>query len=216
MLPRRGGAQAYTLAGYSTAGQIDDVQPHAKPRTLTLFADFVCPFSFLVVRGLLALADELEVDVVHRAFELTPAPLPLPPAPDDAQWAIVAAIADEAGIKINRPHFVARTRKAHEALKFAEGEGAGAAMRHAIYDGYFLKGLDVGRIDILMSIAADAGLDRFAMKVALDVDAHVESVLTDRAAAEQLEITGTPALIAGDDVHLGYLSAEQLRTWLGD
>lgn len=216
MVGRQGGAQARVLVGYGVAGQIAVVPPDAKRRTLTLFADFVCPFSYLTVRGLAVLGDELRIDVAYRAFELAPPPSQLPQPPDEAQWSMVAAVASEAGITIERPRFVARTRKAHEAAKYAEQQGAGAAMRRAIYEGYFVNGLDIGRIDVLTSMAADAGLDRFAMKVALDVDVHIDDVLADRATAEAMEITGTPALLAGDDVHIGYLSAKQMRSWLGD
>jgi predicted DsbA family dithiol-disulfide isomerase len=185
-------------------------------RTVVLFADYVCPFSYLAVTGLEAVAGQLGLQVERRAFELSPMPGPVAQPATDEAWAIVRELAETTGLQIERPAFVPRTRKAHEIVKFAGLNGMGAAMDKAVFEAYFGRGADIGRIDVLVEIATSLGLDPMSAKIALDLDTHTDAVLADRAEAERAEITGTPALVAGAEVHVGLLSEQQLREWLGD
>jgi len=157
-------------------------------RTLTVFADYVCPYSYQAAGDLSTLAGELGVRVEWRAFELTPTPVPT-----------------------TKP----RTRKAHEAVKFATTLGKGSELHSAIFQAFFEANQDIGRIDVLVEIGGSVGIDRTDLKVVLDVDTYTDAVLADREHAEQLEIIGTPAYVAGPDVRVGYISPEHLRDWLG-
>jgi len=181
-----------------------------------MFMDYTCPFSFLTTHQLERVAHDLHVSVERCAFELSPAPQPVAPAPSEQQWATIADLAAQAAVVLRRPAFVPRTRKAHEATKFAAKVGMAEVLERAIFEAYFTRAEDIGRIDVLVDIGAAAGIDRFDLKLALDLDVHTDDVVSDRRRAEALEITGTPALLAGNDLHVGYLSEKQLRDWLGD
>lgn len=202
------------LAVAAADGQIARVEQSVEKRTITVFADYVCPFSYLTGRALAEVARDLQIDVVRRAFELSPPELRAAPVLSDEGWEMVQQVAAEHGVELQRPRFVPRTRKAHEAVKFASMQGLAAALDHALYQAYFEQGADIGRIDVLVEVGVQVGLDPTALKIALDLDVHTEDVLADRTLAEELEITGTPALVAGADVHMGLLSQEQLRDWL--
>lgn len=163
-------------------------QEEAPVRALTVFADYVCPYSYQAAAELSTVAADLGWQVIRRAFELTPAPLPT-----------------------TKP----RTRKAHEAVKFAATVAKGDDLHRAIFEAFFEHGLDIGRIDVVVEIGAGVGIDRSELKVVLDVDTFTEAVATDRDLAERLEIDGTPAYILGDDVRIGYMTPAHLRAWLG-
>lgn len=184
-------------------------------RVLVVFADYVCPFSYLSLHALERAADGLAVTTEWRAFELRPSPAPLREASADAEWLIAEQLAAEAGIVLTRPTHQPRTRKAHEATKFAATVGMDTPLRRAIFVAHF-AGRDIGRIDVLVDVASSVGIDPLALKVALDVDAHTDDVAADAALAHSLEIEGTPAFVAGGDVRIGYLSVEHLRDWLKD
>jgi predicted DsbA family dithiol-disulfide isomerase len=183
---------------------------------ITFFADYVCPFSYLAQRGV----DELEaagaIVVTRRAFELRPPGQPALPPFADEEWAIVTDVASQHGLTLARPSLRPRTRKAHEAVKLAGTLGKDAEMHRAIFEAYFTRGRDIGRIDVLAEIGTGVGIDHTALKVAMDVDVHTEDVLADEALAQHLEIEGTPAFVVGRDVRFGYMSAEHLRDWLKD
>ena len=189
------------------------VADQANGREITVFADYVCPFSYLSLEGLEAQA--ASGMVVHwRAFELRPAQTPLLGPFADAEWQMVQAVAAEHGSELTRPSVRPRTRKAHEATRLAQTLDRGDAMRRAIFDAYFRENRDIGRIDVLVEIGAGIGIEPAAMKVALDVDVHTADVEADQELASTLGIEGTPAFIAGADIRLGYLSADHLREWL--
>lgn len=185
-------------------------------RSITVFADYVCPFSYLASFGIERVTGELGLRVEWRAFELRPAPLPQLSAISEAEWSVVSEVAAAAGITLQRPISQPRTRKAHEATKYAATMGLEPRFQRAIFAAHFREGRDIGRIDVLVEIAEALGVDRTAIKVALDVDAHTADVIADAALAHRLEIDGTPAFVAGETVCIGYMSEDHLRDWLKD
>jgi predicted DsbA family dithiol-disulfide isomerase len=189
------------------------VADQAHGREITVFTDYVCPYSYLSLEGLEAqVASGM---IVHwRAFELRPQPTPALGSFADAEWEMVQAVAVEHGIELMRPAARPRTRKAHEASRLAQTLDLAAEMRRAIFEAYFRENRDIGRIDVLVDIGAGIGIEPAAMKVALDVDVHTADVAADQELAYRLGIEGTPAFIAGADMRLGYLSADHLREWL--
>ncbi len=180
-----------------------------------IVSDFTCPFSYVTEAALLRVAAETGAEVRHRAFELYPAPAPLP-LDAEMDWKdALAPLAAEAGVTLLRPGYQSRTRKAHEAARFAEEHGLGDAMRMAIYAAYFTEGRDVGRIDVLVEVGESAGLDRTELKVVLDIDRFTGSVLADEAWAERSGIGSVPTLVVGagpeSEVWVGAQSYAALR-----
>ena len=172
--------------------------------SVTIFADFTCPFCYVTERALLSLAERHRLEVRPKALELYPAPAALPDPPQDpGELATAAPLAAERAMKLAPPSFRPRTRKAHEAAAFAAGagaeaaRGAGGAMRRAIYDAYWREGSDIGRIDVLMALAERVGLDPIELRIALDIDRERDVVLADQALAERLGVTQVPTLYLG-------------------
>jgi predicted DsbA family dithiol-disulfide isomerase len=160
----------------------------------TVFSDFSCPYSYVTEETLRSLVEgELVVD--HRAYELFPEPEPLGAAQEvDLS---LADLATRAGIELRTPDFRPRTRKAHEAARFARGSGVEGEMRRAIFAAYLGEGRDIGRIDVLTELAAGIGLDPEELKIALDIDRYRPDVLHDLDVARRLRIPGTPAVFVG-------------------
>lgn len=177
---------------------------------LRVFADYICPFSYLALLNERGLGIEPE----RYAFELRPPGTPPLGAADDREWGLVTELSASAGMELARPSARPRTRKAHEAAKFAALTGRADAMHRAIFDAYFRYGRDIGRIDVLVEIGRDSGLDPLALKIALDVDSYTHEVVADEELAATLEITGTPTFVAGGEMLSGYIGAEQLKSWL--
>lgn len=165
---------------------------------VVVFSDFVCPFSYVTEAALRRLASEMPLELVHRPFELYPAPEPLPDALPGGWMELLRPLAEEAGVALLREPAPVRTAKAHEAARFAEGRGAGPAMREALFRAVFAEGRDVGRIDVLASLAAAAGLDPTEARVVLDVDALADEVARAGAAARRAGVASTPTLVVGE------------------
>jgi predicted DsbA family dithiol-disulfide isomerase len=163
---------------------------------VVVFADFACPFSYVTEAALRRMEAAGEVEPTYLAWELYPAPAPLPSA-DAGEWLdALRPLADELGLPLRVPAPV-RTRKAHEAAAFAQSKDAGAAMREALFAAHFARGLDIGRIDVLAEIGEGVGLDRSELKVVLDVDSLAARVQAEQAAARRAGVQGVPTIVAG-------------------
>lgn len=166
---------------------------------ITLFSDFTCPFSYVTEVGLRrVMGGGGAGEVRYLALELYPAPgEPVAPAEEEGWEEAVRPLAERLGIALRAPGFRPRTRKAHEAARFAEERGVGDAMREAIYRAYWAEERDIGRVDVLMEIVAPLGVDPVDLKIALDIDRYSESVVHDLRLAERLRVPGVPTLFIG-------------------
>jgi predicted DsbA family dithiol-disulfide isomerase len=165
-------------------------------RSVTLFGDFTCPFSYFAESLLRGIDDGLEI--ATRAFELYPEPDELPPlAFTTEEWETIRSLASHTGIAISDVRMRPRTRKAHEASKFASTLGKEAEMRREIFGAYFSDGWDIGRIDVLVELAGRIAIDPDELRIALDIDRHHDAVLHDLHVADRLGIRSTPTIFFG-------------------
>lgn len=196
------------------------MNPHAprmpaSPLAVTVFADFASPHCWVTEAALRSLAGEHRVDLRYRAVEMHPVPAPLPAGEEVARWAADAAPgAAAAGLTIREQAFVPRTRKAHEACRFAAEHGLEGALRDALYRAYWGEGLDIGRIDVLAGIGEGIGLDPVDLKIALDIDRFGEAVQDDAGIARRLNVRVVPTVYVGSGPGARILVGMQSRSGL--
>jgi predicted DsbA family dithiol-disulfide isomerase len=144
--------------------------------------------------------EEPEIEVVWRAFELRPEPVPtLDPQGEyltrvwrDAVYPMAARL----GITMRLPPVQPRSRRAHEAAKWAHAEGRFADFNAALFRAIFERGEDIADPVVLSNLAAALELDAAALRRALDSREFEAAVLADERDAEQLGVTGVPAFVA--------------------
>jgi predicted DsbA family dithiol-disulfide isomerase len=143
---------------------------------------------------------ETDLEIVWRAFELRPEPVPtLPPDGEYLQRAwnsSVYPLAEKMGIKMNLPPVQPRSRLAHEAAQWARTQGKFEEMNAAIFRAFFERGEDVGKTEILISLAANLNLDADSLRDSLENGEFTESVLADEEEAEFIGVSGVPAFVA--------------------
>jgi predicted DsbA family dithiol-disulfide isomerase len=165
---------------------------------VVIFSDFTCPFSYVTEVALRRRVAEGGVEVQYRAFELYPAPAPLPAPERPGSWEeALRPLASAEGLELRAQAHLPRTRKAHEAARFAHEHDRGDAMRDAVFAAYWIDGRDIGRVDVLVDLGARVGLNSTELKIALDIDDYADSVARDRAAALRAGLTGVPSLMIG-------------------
>lgn len=186
---------------------------------VTVFADFVCPFSYVTEAALRGLGDE-GVQRVYRAYELYPEGGGSVERVSEEDWSTLERLAEFQGIPLTRPEQVPATRKAHELSRFAREGGREEEVRAAIYRAYWEDGADIGRVDVLRAIAAGAGFDPEDAKIALDIDRFTDEVVADEELARRLRVPGTPTLFLGTGPRAGVLAGAHgpgvLRTMIED
>ena len=182
---------------------------------IVVWSDYVCPFCYLEVPVLDQIRRELgeEVAVDWRAFELRPDPAPsLDPNAEYLHrvWnQSVYPMAKERGLSLSLPPVQPRSRKAHEAAEFARESGLLDEMSRALFRAFFEEGQDLGDLEVLLDVGESIGLDRSDLREALEKDRYTEKVVEDEHLAQQVGITGVPALVITGGRHAYLLSGAQ-------
>ena len=186
-----------------------------RPRVeVEIWSDVVCPWCYIGKRrfekAVAELADEIDVDIVFRPYQLDPTASPGKAGPvietyakkfggyERAQAIIdhVTEVAAESGIQFRMDRALrANTLLAHRLLWLAQATGQQLALKERLLQAYFIDGLDVGDPHVLADCAADVGLDHDRVLGFLDSDDGLAEVRAELQAAAELEITAVPTFV---------------------
>jgi predicted DsbA family dithiol-disulfide isomerase len=87
------------------------------------------------------------------------------------------------------------TVKAHELLHFAKAKGLQHEMEERLMAAYFTEGRHVGRIDDLVALAEEVGLDAGEARSALESAEYLPAVRADQEQARAYGINGVPFFV---------------------
>ena len=195
---------------------------------LDIFADPVCPWCYLAKAQL---DRALEARSAHpfvlswHPFQLNPT---LPPeGMDRGAWlrARFGAQADQAdlpvleaaraaGVALNLPIItrMPNTLNAHRLLHWAGIEGAQTPVMSALLRAYWRDGRDIGQTEVLVQIAADAGLDAAMIRRLLATEADTDTIRLRETHARERGIVSVPTFIL-DNTHV-ITGAQPARLWM--
>ena len=181
------------------------------------YFDFLDPLSYLVGLELTRLDPTDTVEIRWVGVELRPPPSPLIAQDDQAlahRWRDARTVAQRLGITFDPPALAPWTRKAHELVLHAAESELDALVRTRVFEAYLLDGLDIGRVDVLVAIARDAGLDTTESKAVLDVDRFEAAAADAMATAVDAGITDVPTLLREGRQLRGFHNHAALGTFL--
>lgn len=185
--------------------------------TVRLFFDYIDPGSFLLDLRLERAAGERGVSVERVPFEVRPPPeAPIDPGADawSRYWASMVEEAVDEGLELREPVRLPWTRKAHELGLQGREKGRFEEVHRALFRAFLSEGRDLGRVDVLVELAGQCGLDPGETKAALDVDRHTGELERLRVAGEAEGVRGVPTLLAGGRSLAGVPSREELEAFL--
>ena len=186
------------------------------PITIDVVSDAVCPWCYLGQKRLdqaLAAAPEIEASVRWRPYQLDPA---IPAEGLDRKAYMEAKFGDtgrleaaherlialglEAGIAFafDRIEVAPNTLDAHRLIRWAAGSGDADAQGKVVrrlFKAYFEDGRDIGRPEILVGIAGDAGMDAALVETLLATDADRDAVRGEIETARRMGVTGVPCFL---------------------
>jgi predicted DsbA family dithiol-disulfide isomerase len=140
------------------------------------------------------------VKIVWRALELRPEPVPtLPPGGEylTRVWRdSVYPLAERLGVTMKLPPVQPRSRRAHEAAKWAASVGRFDEYNDAVFRAFFERGEDICETEVLVNLAATMGLDGEGLRSSLDQLEFEGPVLADEHEAQMLGVRGVPAFVA--------------------
>jgi predicted DsbA family dithiol-disulfide isomerase len=195
--------------------------------------DLVCPWCFLGIRRLrrtLRARPDIAAELIWRPFLLNPdlAPQGVPRqeylvrkfgGEERARrlHGTIAELGRAEGIafRFERIRRVPHSLDAHRLVRWAGRFGLADAMVDAVFDAYFLDGVDIGEPTALAQVATRLGLDGIAARRFLATAAEVEAVHADNLRAHRLGINGVPCfVVAGRHAIAGAQEPEVLERLL--
>jgi predicted DsbA family dithiol-disulfide isomerase len=104
----------------------------------------------------------------------------------------------QVGLELKNHDRLINSRPALQAAEFARAAGLFEAMHRALFDAYWLDGLDISDLGVLRPIGTRVGLDADGMEAAVRANAYGEYLDARRAEALDLTISGIPAHVVAD------------------
>ncbi|GAB3599004.1 DsbA family oxidoreductase [Microbacterium tumbae] len=190
----------------------------SEPISIDIWSDIACPWCYIgkrnLEKGLEAVAgddDVPEVVVTFHSFELSP-DTPVDFHGDEVDFLSghkgmpreqvqqmldrVTGVASEAGLEYRFDLLQhTNTVKAHELLHHAKAKGLQHEMEERLMSGYFTEGKHIGRIDDLVQLAVEVGLDAEEARAALESERFLPAVRQDQAQAQAYGIQGVPFFV---------------------
>lgn len=186
----------------------------SEPIRVDVWADIACPWCYIGKRrmeaGIASFADR-DVAVRHHSFQLDPT------TPEDFEGGAAEYLARHKGIPEDRARAMqahvtsvaaseglaydfdsqrpANSHRAHQMVHLAREHGVENEVVEGLYRAHFVDGRHIGRIEELVAIAADAGLDHDIATRALTAGTYASAVDADIALAARLGVTGVPFFV---------------------
>jgi len=186
--------------------------------SIDIWSDIACPWCYIgkrnLEKGLEAVAsddDAPQVNITFHSFELSPdTPVDfdgdeidflaghkgMPREQVEQMLSHVTGVAEGAGLAYRFDLLQhTNTVKAHELLHFAKAQGVQHEMEERLMSAYFTEGKHVGRIDDLVELAVEVGLNPDDTREALVSARHLADVRQDQAQAQAYGIQGVPFFV---------------------
>jgi predicted DsbA family dithiol-disulfide isomerase len=199
-------------------GDVTEQRETAEPLRVVVFADFVCPYSFLAVDQIDRLAREYDVKPLWRPYWLHPetppegTPCARTPERVERLRAWIKDMAPEQYSRMRIPEKRQYSFLAFEALEFAYDHGLDFPFKTALYDLMWTEGADIGEPETLMTATERVGLDAAELQIALDEHFYAERALEAIKQARGIGITNTPTIFLGKTRINGWTYYEVLQS----
>jgi predicted DsbA family dithiol-disulfide isomerase len=131
---------------------------------------------------------------------MPPEGMPRPAKPGEANELSpsVKHLADEIGLKMKRPDFIACSRPALEAAEYAKEKGKFEEFHLAVFRAYWEDARNIGLLPVLTEIAGNCGLDGVELERVLKEGRYAAAIETQNREAGELGVTGIPAYLVGN------------------
>lgn len=181
-----------------------ETQP-AQTFPVVIFADFVCPYSFLASRQVDRLAEEYDLQPLWRPHWLHPETPPegqpyeksANPERRQATFKWLQEMEPEIAARMKMPDRRHFSFFAFEALEYAQDYGQALPFKSAVFDALWVEGKDIGKVETLQAAAEKVGLDAEDLGQALFEKDYVTRTVEAVETAHRIGIANTPTFILG-------------------
>lgn len=179
---------------------------------IEVWSDVLCPFCYIGKRKFEAAVEHFagknDIQVIWKSYQLMP---DMPGNPGKSVYQMVSEkhgitleqskamhsqltqTAKEVGLVYNFDKAVPiNTLKAHQLIQFAKAPGKQEEAEEILFHSYFTDGKNIDDVPTLLDLGATIGLDRAALKDALEKGTYISNVQADIKEAQQFGVRGVP------------------------
>jgi predicted DsbA family dithiol-disulfide isomerase len=114
-----------------------------------------------------------------------------------AMHARMKALMDAEGLPYGTRTHTYNSRLAQELGKWADSQPGSDAIHDALFRAYFVEGLNLSRIDVLLDVARSVGLPAEAAREVIEKRTFKAAVDADWTKARAYGVTGVPTFVSG-------------------
>lgn len=170
-----------------------------------VWSDFVCPFCMIAEQPLLEAVQAFggPVDIEWMPFELRPHPTPTLRPEDPYLQAVwpqsVYPVAARFGVTLKLPSVSPQpyTALAWQGYQYARAHDRGHVYNDRVLRAFFQQDQDIGRVEVLVRVALQIGLDAVDFEAALIDGRYREAHAQAQAQARAQGVSAVPAFRIG-------------------
>ncbi len=191
------------------------------PLPVIVFADFICPYSYIALDQMEDLTRDYNVELLWRPHWLHPevpttgAAMPAQAAPEERRERTLAwlrEMAPERAARMRFPDKLQFSLFAFEALEFAQDRGLALPFKTAVFEALWIEGCDIGQFSTLQAAANKVGLDSEELGRALSRQSYRKRVHDALQLARDAGVTKTPTFVLGSYRIAGWHYYEVFQT----
>lgn len=186
-----------------------------KEMKIEIWSDVMCPFCYIGKRHLEQALAELpfqkDIEINWKSYQLNPEyknvdgeslydylsrskGISLEQAKQMTTQ--VSQMANNVGLNIDFENNIpANSFNAHRLIHFAATKGKQDEAEEALFNAHFTQNKDIDNLEILLSVAAELGLELSEVKAVLESNAFEEEVRYDIYESQQLSVRGVPFFV---------------------
>ncbi len=187
---------------------------------ISVFSDYICPFCYIGTETLRKIRPEVPSFTLEwKGFQIHPE-YPAAGIPTDRRiaqygqeryatiWRNILSLAEGIGLKMSPPSVLTNSLMALEATEYAKEQGKEEVFSRSVYQAYFQEGKNIGDIEVILSLAEQAGLKLHEVQDCLKEGIYAARLQAFHQEGRALGVSGVPTFIVGPAQIVGAQSPE--------
>lgn len=166
---------------------------------IIFFYDYICPFCYIGSRRIIKIASEYSMDIEWRPIEIHPEYTSEGKKRKKSLRSkhilqTLKDVAKDDNTEIELPGFVTNSRLCLESSVYAKEMGEFMEFHNNVYSSYFGNKVNIGKVENVLKIAEDSGLDPDELYRLLKERRFKKSIEENQRFADENMVLGVPTV----------------------
>ena len=185
--------------------------------SIIFYYDYICPFCYIGSNRIQKLSEELDLEITWKGIEIHPeygteGKIRKKTPRSEHLEQTLSEIAEDDNTEVTLPGFVTNSRLCLEASEFAKTQNRFSDFHNEVYNFYFNKRENIGKLETVIEIGVVSGLDASALEESLRSREFKNTIDENKKSADEKIVMGVPTVYFNDFRVHGTQSTEVYRT----